>query len=519
MRYCAGETGLAKAFGMDGSRRLALMFGAPAAIFIAMVMAAEWRLLGDLELPVIFGIGFCLYLLVAIVLFRSERLHEQRLERLALSDSLCGLPNRRALHLDIGQDVTSGDELAIALLDLDGFKSINDFYGHGVGDAAIKAVAAILAELTAQSGRAYRLGGDEFALVVSGPLAANILEGTCRRILQRLADPVMIGDRALAIGASIGLAHGAAGGNASFELLRRADVAMYVAKARGKNRVTWFKDEFERDRTAHKAIDLDLRKALAAGELRLHYQPLVDSVTGEVSAVEALLRWERPDGQRIGPDTFIPVAEETGLIEAIGLWVLRQACTDALAWDDIKISVNVSVAQLRNSQFPLQLGQILEETGFPAARLELEITETFLVGDPLIAGRNLEMLRDFGVGIVLDDYGTGYASIGFLRRFRFEKLKLDRSLIVGAADDDATRTVMASSVTMAKALGMLVTAEGVETETHAALARTAGCDQMQGWLYSRAVPADEVSRQLAAKADPARLQRKASPRRAKSVKP
>jgi diguanylate cyclase (GGDEF)-like protein len=477
------------------------MFGAPAAIFVAMVLAAEWHMLGNLDLAVIIGIGFCLYLAVAFFLFRMERLHEQHLESLALSDSLCGLPNRRALHLDIGGEVAEGAELAVALLDLDGFKSINDFYGHSVGDQAIRAIAEILSELTGSGGKAYRLGGDEFAIVFSGELAANILEGTCRRILQRLVEPIMIGDRALAIGASIGLARGTASAHASSDLLRQADVAMYVAKARGKNRVTWFKEEFERDIAEHRVIDVDLRKALAAGELRLHYQPLIDVATSKVSSVEALLRWERPDGRRIGPDKFIPVAEETGLIEAIGLWVLRQACTDAREWDGIKISVNVSVAQLRNTQFPLQLGQILEETGFPAERLELEITETFLVGDPLVAGRNLEMLRDFGVGIVLDDYGTGYASIGFLRRFRFEKLKLDRSLIVGAAGDQATRTVMASSVTMAKALGMQVTAEGIETETHATLARTAGCDQMQGWLYSKAVPADEVSRQLADQAD------------------
>jgi EAL domain-containing protein (putative c-di-GMP-specific phosphodiesterase class I) len=275
-------------------------------------------------------------------------------------------------------------------------------------------------------------------------------------------------------------------------------MATQVSKARGKGRLTWFNEDFDRSREAHRQIDVELRAALAGEELQLHYQPLIDTRTGRIGAVEALLRWERPDGQRIGPDQFIPVAEETGLIEPIGLWVLRQACRDAAQWDGIKVSVNVSVAQLRNTQFPLQLGQILEETGFPPERLELEVTETFLVGDPLVAGRNLEMLRDFGVGIVLDDYGTGYASIGFLRRFRFEKLKLDRSLIVDAAGDAATRTVMASSVTMAKALGMRVTAEGIETEIQAAMARTAGCDQMQGWLYSKAVPAAEIALQLAA---------------------
>lgn len=481
------------------SWRLALLFGVPAAILAAMLLAEQAGLGGKAWHGAVLLSGIALYFIAAAIFVWREWRERQHLERLALTDSLCGLPNRRALHADSAGQQADDAELAIALVDLDGFKLVNDFYGHSVGDRTVKAFAGILLELCGDSARAYRLGGDEFAIVATGPLAGNILEGICRRVLARLASPVMVEDRAIGLGASFGLARAQAGqGMTSSSLLRQADVATGVAKARGKGRLTWFSEEFDRDRAEHQAIDLDLRAALEREELQVHYQPLIDSGTGRVTAVEALLRWERPDGLRIGPDKFIPVAEETGLIEAIGLWVLRRACRDARDWDGIKVSVNVSVAQLRNTQFPLQLGQILEETGFPAERLELELTETFLVGDPLIAGRNLEMLRDFGVGIVLDDYGTGYASIGFLRRFRFEKLKLDRSLIVDAAGDAATRTVMASSVTMAKALGMQVTAEGIETEVQASMARNAGCDQMQGWLYSKAVPAAELERQLAA---------------------
>jgi diguanylate cyclase (GGDEF)-like protein len=481
------------------SSRLVLLFGAPAMIFAAMMVADRSQVFGPSGKTAVFAVGFSLYVLAAIAFLWRERSNRQQLELMALTDSLCGLPNRRALHRDANEVVGTDTELAVALIDLDGFKSVNDFYGHAVGDRTIKVLAKMLTELCGEAATPYRLGGDEFALVASGPLAGTILEGLCRRLLVLLGDPLKVEDRSLAVSASIGLARGIGGAeSSSSNLLRQADVAMYVAKARGKGRVTWFSEDFDRDRASLQVIDLDLRTALARDELQLHYQPLIDSQTGRVCAVEALIRWERPDGQRIGPDKFIPVAEETGLIEAIGLWVLHRACSDARDWDGIKVSVNVSVAQLRNTQFPLQLGQILEETGFPAERLELELTETFLVGDPLIAGRNLEMLRDFGVGIVLDDYGTGYASIGFLRRFRFEKLKLDRSLIVDAASDAATRTVMASSVTMAKALGMQVTAEGIETEIQASLAKTAGCDQMQGWLYSKAVPAAELTRQLAA---------------------
>jgi len=435
---------------------------------------------------------------VAIVfLLRRGHVHLALLEEQAHTDSLCGLPNRRALHQDISRNARRDAEIALALIDLDGFKAVNDFYGHVVGDRVLKVCAGLFTELCEGHGRAYRLGGDEFALVVVGPLAANILEGICFRLLARMTEPIKIDDRSISIGASIGLARGSTAlGPDSSELLRKSDVAMYASKARGRARTTWFSEEFDNRRQAQQRIDTDLREALKAGHLVLHYQPLIDTCTARTTSVEALLRWERPDGERIGPDVFIPIAEETGLIDAIGLWVLRQACVDALPWEGIKLSVNVSAAQLRNPQFPIHLGQILEETGFPPARLELEITETYLIGDPAMANRNLEVVRDFGVGIVLDDYGTGFASIGFLRKFRFEKLKLDRSLIVDSVDDDSTRAVMASSVAIAKALGMSVTAEGVETEIHADLARVAGCDQMQGWLYSKAIPADELARFL-----------------------
>jgi diguanylate cyclase (GGDEF)-like protein len=484
---------------MLASPRAALLFliAVPAAIFGALFTLDHFGLFGSGIATAIYALAFTAYLITAAMLVRLGGFHFSRLETLALTDSLCGLPNRRALHKDVSGQTEAGMEVAIALLDLDGFKTVNDFFGHAVGDRVLKEFAALLDQMFVDCASAYCLGGDEFALVAIGDLAGNILEGQCRTLLSQLAKPMMIDDRSIVLGASIGLARGIAEGpDTSSNLLRQADVAMYASKSRGKMRLTWFSPDFDRNREMQQLIDTDLRAALVEGHLLLHYQPLIDSSTGKVSSVEALIRWERPDGVRIGPDKFIPVAEETGLIEAIGAWVLRQACTDAGQWDDIKLSVNVSVVQLRNPQFPLQLGQILEETGFPPARLELEITETFLVGDPTVAGRNLEMIRDFGVGIVLDDYGTGYASIGFLRRFRFEKLKLDRSLIVDAELDAPTRTVMASSVTMAKALGMTVTAEGIETETHASLARTAGCDQMQGWLYSKAIPADEITRQL-----------------------
>lgn len=443
------------------------------------------------------AVSLSLYCAAVVIFIRVGLSSIGNLERLGLTDSLSGLPNRRALHLDIVNDAQAGDEVALALVDLDGFKSVNDHYGHFVGDKLIKDCAALLNELCGKEARAYRLGGDEFALVVIGPIAGNILEGLCRGLLERLAKPIGIDDRQISIGASIGLSRSTRGDRtSSSDLLRQSDVAMYASKTGGKMRCTWFNPDFDRKLELSQKVESDLRDAIARQEFTLNYQPLVDATSGEIVAVEALMRWRQADGTFISPAVFIPIAEETGLINQIGRWALRQACTDALGWHDIKLSVNVSPAQLRNPDFPVQLGHILEETGFPPWRLELEITETFMVGDPIVAGRALEMIRGFGVGISLDDFGTGYASIGFLRKFRFEKLKLDRSLIVEAADDAGSRAMMVSSIAVARAMNMFVTAEGVETDAQAALARTAGCDTIQGWLYYKAIPADEITRQL-----------------------
>ena len=443
------------------------------------------------------GVSLALYCAVVVVFLRIGLSSIGNLERLGLTDSLSGLPNRRALHLDIVRLAEADDEVALALVDLDGFKSVNDHYGHFVGDKLIKDCATLLLEMCGSEAHAYRLGGDEFALVVIGPIAGNILEGLCRRLLERLAKPIGIEDRQISIGASIGLSRSCRlKRTSSSDLLRQSDVAMYASKTGGKMRCTWFSPDFDRKREVSQKVESDLRQAIANQEFTLNYQPLVDATSAEIVAVEALMRWEQPDGSFVSPAVFIPIAEETGLINAIGRWALRQACTDALQWGEIKLSVNVSPAQLRNPDFPVQLGHILEETGFPAERLELEITETFMVGDPIIAGRALDMIRGFGVGISLDDFGTGYASIGFLRKFRFEKLKIDRSLIVEAADDAGSRAMMVSSIAVARAMNMFVTAEGVETQAQAALVRTAGCDTIQGWLYYKAIPADEITRQL-----------------------
>ena len=443
--------------------------------------------------------GGVVYAATIFLLSHTGIANVRELEILGKTDTLSQLPNRRALHADIGQFSESGEEIAIALIDLDSFKQVNDHYGHALGDELIQQCARILKEACGEEAECYRLGGDEFAAVMHGRVAGTILEGICRSLLETLHQPISLDHRSINVGASIGLARSTADDRLpSSELLRRSDVAMYMSKRGGKMRCTWFNESFDQRREAVRELEDDLRAGLARDEFALAYQPLVDAEQGRIVAVEALLRWNRQDKRQIGPNVFIPVAEESGIINPIGLWVLREALKTALSWDNITLSVNISAAQLRNPEFPIKLGEILEETGFPAHMLELEVTETCLVLDPVVAERSLAVIRKFGVRISLDDFGTGYASIGFLRQFRFEKLKLDRSLVVQAGEDDGSRAMMLSSIAVARALKMDVTAEGVETTEQAEMVRLAGCDQIQGWLYYKAMPAGEIDTLIAA---------------------
>ena len=437
--------------------------------------------------------GALLYAATIFFLGRTGFANVRELQQLVTKDSLTKLPNRRALHSDITKLSKGDDEVAIALIDLDAFKQVNDHYGHAVGDELIQKCANLLREVCGSEARCYRLGGDEFAVVMSGQAAGTILEGMGRSYVEQLASPVEVAQRQVSIGASIGLARSTKDMRlSSSEMLRRSDVAMYMSKRGGKMRCTWFNETFDQRREAVRDLEDELRSGITEGEFDLAYQPLVDATKGEIVAVEALLRWNRTKGDPVGPNVFIPVAEESGLINPIGLWVLRKAMCDAKRWGQITLSVNISAAQLRNPEFPIKLGELLEETDFPPERLELEVTETCLVLDPVVAERSLDVIRGFGVRISLDDFGTGYASIGFLRQFRFEKLKLDRSLVVQAGEDDGSRAMMLSSIAVARALNMGVTAEGVETNEQADMVRLAGADQIQGWLFYKAMPASEI---------------------------
>jgi diguanylate cyclase (GGDEF)-like protein len=440
--------------------------------------------------------GVLLFLIAAVFLLRQGLHMLSELNSSAMTDSLSQLPNRRALHRDIEAKLSEDEPLVLAFIDLDGFKAVNDNYGHHTGDQLINRCAEALATIFKENATVYRLGGDEFAIIISGKNADQQAETCCQELLDQMAQPFQIDARKISIGASIGLAMNKNGLMQPSELLRQADVAMYAAKSAGKMRFEWFNHSFDERKTHRNKTELALRRALQQDQFHLEYQPLVDAEGRYVVSLEALLRWTRSDGTMVSPAEFIPIAEESGLINVIGRWVLERACTDALFWDDVQLAVNISAAQLRNPEFPAELAQILHVTGFPASRLELEVTETYLVIDPVLASRTLEGIRKLGVKIALDDFGTGYASIGFLRKFQFDKLKIDRSLVVEAATNPASRTLLQASVAIARALDMKVTAEGIENRAQADLARIAGCNQLQGWLYFKAMRAEIIDEHL-----------------------
>jgi diguanylate cyclase (GGDEF)-like protein len=438
-------------------------------------------------------------LLFFIALSFGARLGLQLLNSLsdqAYTDSLSGMPNRRALRSAIREEQTKSSPHALALIDLDGFKYVNDSFGHAVGDQLIKQIAEMLNQQVGGGGVVARLGGDEFAILLAGGDAKQRIQTMSNQFLKRLSLPIMIEDRALSIGASIGLAATASPLKDEGELLRRADISMYQAKRLGKMQVQWYDPQLDDEQSVANAMATELRHSLSIGDLTVVYQPIVEADDQRCGSVEALARWTSPTRGPIPPDTFIPIAENTGMIDAIGLFVLRRACTDLSSWPDIKLAVNVSSAQLRNPMFPHELQAILNDTAFNPTRLELEITETYLIADASLARKVIEGVAALGVTISLDDFGTGYASIGFLRQFSFGKLKIDRSLVKDAQYDEAARMLVQVSVAAARALNMLVTAEGVETSAQADLMKIAGCDQLQGWYFGRPIEYDALAAML-----------------------
>jgi diguanylate cyclase (GGDEF)-like protein len=453
------------------------------------------------------GVGLLFIGIFAYVFFRLRHagtqitLREQQIQRLAGQDELSNLPNRRTFDLRLDQELAqlgrTKSALAVLMLDLDRFKAVNDTYGHNAGDELIRQVAKRLTTILRLGDTVARLGGDEFGIIqthMNEPGASAVLG---QRILDALTAPFEIAGVAVTIGCSIGIAHAPQDGADRGTLMRLADTALYQAKNEGRNRYSFFEPQMNRALQVKRMVEDDLRNAINRDELLLHYQPQVSIDGATIVGVEALVRWPHPEHGMIPPSEFIGIAEERGLIMPLSEWVLRRACEQALKWPGIKLAVNVSPIQFRHKDFVASVIRILDETGFDPARLELELTEGVVVEDADAAENAMMDLRAHGIGLALDDFGTGYSSLIYLRRFAFDKIKIDRSFLEYMETTGESAILVHSVVHLGRALGLRVCAEGVETTEQHRFLQAVGCHELQGFLFSKGVPPREIDRLLA----------------------
>ena len=420
----------------------------------------------------------------------ERRAAEQAIQHLAHHDALTGLPNRLLFRDRLGQAIAiaqrSGNGLALLSLDLDGFKAVNDMLGHQAGDRLLVQAAARLAAAVREMDTPARVGGDEFAVVQ--PLAAqpDAAATLAERLVAELGRPYEIDGQTVSVGASIGIALHPRDGLTPEELGQSADLALYRAKQDGRGVCRFFEPDMDRKLRERRALELDLRDAVARDEMALHYQPLLDAETMEIVGYEALLRWTHPARGAVSPTEFIPVAEECGLIGAIGRWVLDHACAEAASWPAaLRIAVNLSPVQFRQADLAGMVAAILHRHGLDPSRLELEITEGVLIDDGDRALAILRRLKTLGVRIALDDFGTGYSSLSYLRRFPFDKIKIDKSFVQGLGEDEDAEAIVRSIIAMGRSLRLEVTAEGVETEDQLSRLQAERCSQVQGFLLGR----------------------------------
>jgi diguanylate cyclase (GGDEF)-like protein len=423
---------------------------------------------------------------------------EARIAHMAHHDALTGLPNRVLFHDHLEHALLGvrryNDTLAVLYLDLDHFKNVNDGLGHPAGDKLLQAVAERLRACLRISDMVARFGGDEFAVLQIGLAGPHEAGALADRIVTLLSEPYDIDGQLVEIGASVGIALAPIDGETAEQLLANADVALYQAKEDGRRTYCFFQPDMGASVQAHHLLALDLRNALGAGELEVYYQPLVTLATGVISGFEALLRWHHPLHGMVAPAKFIPLAEETGLIIPIGEWVLRQACAEAAAWpDDLKVAVNLSPVQFKRGNLPQVVFATLASSGLPARRLELEITESVFLAESKTNLATLRSLRALGVGISMDDFGTGYSGLSYLRAFPFDKIKIDRSFISAVGEGADCMAIIKAITTLGWSLGIPTLAEGVETKKQLAWVRAAGCTEMQGYLFSRPIPASEIA--------------------------
>jgi diguanylate cyclase (GGDEF)-like protein/PAS domain S-box-containing protein len=438
-----------------------------------------------------------LYILGVVDDVTERKLAETRIARLAHYDPLTDVPNRTLFREQLMRElsfVRRGAKLAVLCLDLDHFKSINDTLGHQAGDALLKEVAQRIRSCLNEGDLIARLGGDEFAVVRTGLQHPKEAEAFAQQLREIVAGHTYdLKGHQTGSDLSVGIALAPEDGLEIDELLNHADLALYGAKAEGRGSYRYYEPEMNARMKRRRSLEVDLRAALLKNEFVLYYQPILDLETEVIAGSEALLRWRHPQRGMVLPAEFIPVAEETGLISSIGEWVLKQACSDATAWpSSVRVAVNVSPAQFRNSALPLAVVGALAESGLPAQRLELEITESVLMQNNESSLLTLHQLRELGVRIALDDFGTGYSSLSYLRSFPFDRIKIDRSFVADLLDGNEAVAIVHAILSLASSLKMQTTAEGVETAVQQRLLQAAGCDEMQGHLFSQPLPASGI---------------------------
>ncbi|KRR24705.1 diguanylate cyclase [Bradyrhizobium lablabi] len=440
----------------------------------------------------------------------EQRQSEVKIEYMAHHDALTDLANRVLLNerLEYALDrIQNGEMVAVHHLDLDQFKAVNDTFGHPCGDKLLRIVADRLRVLVGAADTIARMGGDEFVIVqaaIADPADATSL---AQRAIDALSEPYDIDGQQAVIGVSIGISVGPGDGSNPDKLLRNADLALYRAKSDGRGTFRFFEPAMDLQMQTRRIMEQDLRKALPAGEFELHYQPVVNLASKEISGFEALIRWNHPAKGLISPATFIPLAEEIGFIVPMGEWVIRQACATAAQWpDNFHVAVNISAIQFRSPGLMQVIVSALAASGLAPTRLEIEITETVLLHNKEATLALLHQLRELGIRIAMDDFGTGYSSLTYLQSFPFDKIKIDRSFVKNITEDSSSLNIVRAVAALANGMGMTATAEGVETAEQLHSIASEGCTEMQGFLFSKPLPAAEIERQFLSGRGPREIQ-------------
>ncbi|UVO53562.1 EAL domain-containing protein [Sphingomonas sp. SUN039] len=434
----------------------------------------------------------------------EQRRSTEQASQMAMYDALTGLTNRRhmgqVLESTLQAFAHQNRSCSIMLIDLDRFKQVNDTLGHPAGDALLKQVAERLLKIIGDKEKVCRLGGDEFQIILPDSEDRGAIGDLAAHIISSLSQPYSVEGSRCVIGASVGIAVSPYDGSTSEEIVRNADLALYAAKGSGRGRFRFFSSDFLRSAEDKRVLEEDLRDAVTKGEMAMHYQPVVCAKTNCVTGVEALIRWNHPERGWISPALFIPIAEEANLIEQLGEFALRRACEDAARWPGkLRVAVNVSPIQFANEALPGIVKQALVSSGLPASRLELEITEGVFLSNSDETDDMFGALKQVGVRLALDDFGTGYSSLGYLRTAPFDKIKIDQSFVRGATEPGSRNdAIIAAIVALAEALDMDTTAEGIESLDQLALMRKLNVSHIQGFIYSKAVPDEDVRRMLEA---------------------